>query len=67
MVNGKNDLDTLLCCLGKESLCSINVIGLEEGLADLFAENAEECLSHTAADDDGVTCLYERLKNSDLA
>ena len=67
VVDGKDDLDALLLRLLEEGLGGVDIVGLEEALADLAAQDTDEGVGHAAADDDRVTGPDEGLEDGDLA
>ena len=66
MVYRKNDLDTLLFCSCKESLCCLLIVVLNKACSNAVAKNLQECVCHTTTDDDSVTCLDKGFQDADL-
>ena len=62
----KKELNALLFSLSEDLLSEVNLVSLEEGVTDLAALSADECISHTTADDDGVSLVQKVCDNADL-
>ena len=66
VVDGKHDLGALLLRGLEDALRRVELVVLDEGLADRVALGLEEGVGHAAADHEGRGVLEEGLEHGDL-